>query len=133
MRCSIYLATVSFLASFAYGFSSAPIRTSWLPQQRRLATTNKPLPAPSLVGAVASNKASYTASSTFRGGAIQAAASPTDAVSKCPVTGTLSIMGSLWGTGGVLYILAKAITRVLPIALEPFQKGAIPLGQFQLG
>lgn len=43
--------------------------------------------------------------------------------------------GSLWGTGGVLYILFKAIIRVLPIALEPFKKGGdvVPLSQFQLG
>jgi len=41
--------------------------------------------------------------------------------------------GSFWGTFGVVYILAKAIKRVLPIALEPFNgKGAHPLSQFQL-
>lgn len=58
---------------------------------------------------------------------------PIDTGTKCPMTGVASIFGSLWGTGGVLYILSKAIKRVLPIALEPFQTGAVPLSQFQLG
>jgi hypothetical protein len=39
----------------------------------------------------------------------------------------------VYGTGGVIYILLKAIKRVLPIALEPFQKSAVPLNQFELG
>jgi len=59
-----------------------------------------------------------------------------DTGSKCPVTGLAALFGSVWGVGGVLYILAKAVKRVLPIALEPFQGaagGAIPLSQFQLG
>jgi hypothetical protein len=43
------------------------------------------------------------------------------------------LVTSLWGSGGVIYILAKAIKRVLPIAMEPFQKGAVPLSQVQLG
>ena len=46
----------------------------------------------------------------------------------------LNVLASLWGSCGVVYILAKAITRVLPIALEPFGKGegVVPLTQFQL-
>jgi hypothetical protein len=51
---------------------------------------------------------------------------------KCPMTGTATILGSLWGTGGVIYILYKAIKRVIPIAIEPFQATSIPLTQFQL-
>lgn len=44
------------------------------------------------------------------------------------------VLASLWGASGVLYILAKAIKRVLPIALEPFTKaeGVVPLSQLQL-
>jgi len=42
-------------------------------------------------------------------------------------------LASLWGTTGVLYILAKAIKRVLPIALEPFKGAAPALSQFELG
>lgn len=47
---------------------------------------------------------------------------------------TGKVLASLWGTCGVVYILAKAIKRVLPIALEPFMKGegVVPLTQFQL-
>lgn len=45
------------------------------------------------------------------------------------------VLASLWGSFGVIYILAKAIRRVLPIALEPFSKaeGVVPLTQFQMG
>jgi CRISPR/Cas system-associated protein Csm6 len=58
---------------------------------------------------------------------------PASTGTKCPATGAATIAASLWGTGGVLYILAKAIVRVLPIALEPFQAGAVPLKHFELG
>jgi hypothetical protein len=34
----------------------------------------------------------------------------------------VGVLGSLWGSMGVIYILAKAMKRVLPIALEPFAK-----------
>jgi len=45
----------------------------------------------------------------------------------------LNKAGAFWGTFGVVYILAKAIKRVLPIALEPFNgKGAHPLSRLQL-
>jgi hypothetical protein len=46
---------------------------------------------------------------------------------------TPNVMASLWGSFGVVYILVKAIKRVVPIALEPFvSKGVVPLTQFQL-
>ena len=47
---------------------------------------------------------------------------------------TSKVLASLWGAFGVVYILAKAVKRVLPIALEPFSKaeGVVPLTQFQL-
>ena len=47
--------------------------------------------------------------------------------------GAAAVLASFWGTAGVLYILGKAIKRVVPIALEPFQDGAVPLSQVQLG
>jgi len=65
---------------------------------------------------------------TPRGGA-RMSTSSNDTFDKSPGL-TIS---SLWGTGGVLYILMKAIKRVIPIALEPFQEGAVPLSQFELG
>lgn len=44
------------------------------------------------------------------------------------------VLASLWGASGVVYILAKAIKRVLPIAMEPLTNGVgvVPLTQFQL-
>lgn len=40
---------------------------------------------------------------------------------------------SLWAAGGVVMILARAMKRIVPIALEPFQSAATPLSTFQLG
>lgn len=46
---------------------------------------------------------------------------------------TGKVMASAWGTAGVAYILIKAIKRVVPIALEPFGKGAVALSRAELG
>ena len=62
-----------------------------------------------------------------------AATSPAATGSKCPATSAATIAASMWGAGGVIYILAKAIKRVIPIAIEPFQAGSLPLNNFQLG
>jgi len=43
---------------------------------------------------------------------------------KYPFTKPMAIFGSVWGSFGMIYILAKAIVRVLPIALEPFKKSS---------
>jgi hypothetical protein len=51
---------------------------------------------------------------------------------KCPYTATMRLLSTTWGVLGVVYILAKAIIRVAPIALEPFQTGAVPLQPWQL-
>ena len=67
------------------------------------------------------------------GGQKLAATSPAATGSKCPATSAATIAASMWGAGGVIYILAKAIKRVIPIAMEPFQAGSIPLNNFQLG
>ena len=78
--------------------------------------------------------------STTRGGATVkpkgqklAATSPVATGSKCPATSAATIAASMWGAGGVIYILAKAIKRVIPIAMEPFQTGSVPLNNFHLG
>ena len=43
-------------------------------------------------------------------------------------------LASFWASSGVVYILMKAVKRVLPIALEPFQQGVgSPLTSLQLG
>lgn len=72
-----------------------------------------------------------------RGGdsALGASASGDNAVSGQDLNLTTGkVLASLWGACGVVYILVKAIKRVLPIALEPFTKaeGIVPLTQFQL-
>lgn len=61
-----------------------------------------------------------------RGGAVNGSDQETD-------TGAFTRVASIWGTAGVVYILAKAIRRVLPIALEPFLETSTPLSQVQLG
>lgn len=44
----------------------------------------------------------------------------------------VAALTSFWGTGGMVYILAKAIKRVVPIALEPFAKeSSLVLTPFQ--
>ncbi len=40
--------------------------------------------------------------------------------SGCPFTKFMTSFGAFWGSFGVIYILARAITRVLPMAVEPF-------------
>jgi hypothetical protein len=49
----------------------------------------------------------------------------------CPFTKTMTIFGSLWGSFGVIYILAKAVKRVIPIAMEPFGGGSLTFTPFQ--
>ncbi|KAI2507695.1 hypothetical protein MHU86_6694 [Fragilaria crotonensis] len=67
-----------------------------------------------------------------RGGALNQAQASSE-TGKCPFTKFTKLASSIYGTGGVLYILSKAIRRVAPVAMEPFAKGAIPLTQLQLG
>jgi hypothetical protein len=49
----------------------------------------------------------------------------------CPFTKTMTVFGSVWGSFGVIYILAKAIRRVLPIAMEPFAGGTLSFTPIQ--
>ncbi|CAJ1928794.1 unnamed protein product [Cylindrotheca closterium] len=50
------------------------------------------------------------------------------------VAKTLSAFGSMWGSMGVVYILVKAIKRVLPIAIEPLKSGSsLALSKIQWG
>jgi hypothetical protein len=123
MRSSYSLTLVAFLASFAYGFSVTPLRLE--PIRIRSSISNQQL---------SSQPLSSCSVLQSRGGALNLSKnSPITVESKCPVTGLAAIFGSLWGTFGVVYVLIKAIKRVLPIAMEPFQAGAVPLTQFQLG
>jgi hypothetical protein len=127
MRYPCSLTLIAFLAQVAYGFSVTPPRLAASPHFSSSEATFR------------QNKFSETFSShslvsRTRGGALDLSKnSPIAVESKCPVTGLAAVLGSLWGTFGVVYILLKAVKRVLPIALEPFQSGAVPLTQLQLG
>lgn len=118
MRSSFKLALIALLSSVVYGFSSP---TS-VPKTAKEESSVLRVRRPSIM--------------TLRGGAraanLKATPSSTGG-SKYPATGLTTIAASIWGTGGVLYILGKAVKRVAPIAIEPFQEGAIPLSQFELG
>jgi len=70
---------------------------------------------------------------TSRGGELKASSSVETKDGSCPFSTAVRLAASIYGTGGVIYILAKAIYRVAPIALEPFSEGSIPLTPFQLG
>lgn len=50
-----------------------------------------------------------------------------------PLSKLFTVVSSLWASTGVVYILMKAVKRVLPIALEPLKGGAaVPLSSFQI-
>lgn len=71
-------------------------------------------------------KSSSSAFALTRGGEISEQPSVAQSIFK--------IISSLWASSGVVYILMKAVKRVMPIAMEPFQQGAaVPLTSFQLG
>ena len=67
----------------------------------------------------------------IRGGALRSTPKSDDNLDLNLTTG--KVLASAWGTCGVAYILIKAIKRVVPIALEPFRKGAVALTRFELG
>jgi hypothetical protein len=120
MRSSLHVTALALLCCVVHGFSS-PIPVNF---STRSVTSNVPVPK---VDGMSKLRI------ISRGGAGRIAATPLSTGSKCPATGAATIAASLWGAGGVIYILAKAIKRVIPIALEPFQAGSIPLSNFQLG
>mmetsp|Transcript_20664 Transcript_20664/g.26664 ORF Transcript_20664/g.26664 Transcript_20664/m.26664 type:complete len:276 (-) Transcript_20664:43-870(-) len=136
MRVSSTLPFVAFCASFVSGFSrqvgltTIPLRPGFLQQRQNQqlpqTTPSSAAPFPTIV---VTRGSSGEQSTIPRGGA----KSSIDTGPKYPATGFAAVFSSFWGTSGVLYILAKAIKRVLPIALEPFKAGAVPLSQFELG
>jgi hypothetical protein len=115
MKSSFPLALLALLCCIVHGFSSPQTmpRTEALRDRFMKSTPRFPL-AP-------------------RGGAKGLATAPISTGTKCPATGAATIAASLWGAGGVIYILAKAIKRVLPIAVEPFKTGSVPLSKIELG
>lgn len=121
MRPSLSLSILALFANFAYGFSSPPPTKPLrlLGRARKLVGH----PSPLSTGNVMST------SNISRGGALKAVTTSKEESSMTPYR----FLASFWGTTGVVYILAKAIRRVLPIALEPFLEASTPLSQFQLG
>jgi hypothetical protein len=128
---SLHLFIVALLSNVVYGFSSSP---TILASPSRSSTTLAPRPHRAAID-LSYMPRIRAVPLLPRGGANALKAMPTSTGTKCPATGAATILASLWGTGGVLYILAKAIKRVLPIALEPFQgtNAVRPLSQFELG
>lgn len=134
MRISIHLVLIALMSYVVHGFSS-PIIVSQQPRTVGAITGNRLTTIENI-----SNMRSLRVTITRGGGAVVktkgqklAATSPASTGSKCPATSAATIAASMWGAGGVIYILAKAIKRVMPIALEPFQTGSVPLNNFQLG
>jgi len=134
MRASLSLALTALFSSVVYGFSSSPTVTHDVssPGSASLRPRTSILSRPPL--ALVPNQKNPSASSiaSARGGAAALQATTAGDGVTMP-KGAASLLASFWGTGGFLYILAKAIKRVIPIAMEPFQEGAIPLSQVQLG
>jgi hypothetical protein len=80
------------------------------------------------------NSGPSEAQATIPGTPLFSSMSPIPSESSKGLNKALATFGSIWGTGGVLYILGKAIKRVLPIALEPLKKDtAMILTPFQWG
>lgn len=67
---------------------------------------------------------SSAASASSSSMALFASAPGEEAPTECPFTKFAATFGGFWGSFGVIYILAKAIARVLPIAMEPFHANA---------
>ena len=153
-RPSYALIGVALLSNLASGFScSAPLPP--LPTTTSAFLRNQPPPAACTINSLnkdiirgQSRRDILTSSSInspvmVRGGsdsALSASPTVTSDAGDNAITGedlnltTSKVLASLWGAFGVVYILVKAIKRVLPIALEPFSKaeGVVPLTQFQL-
>ena len=131
MRLSMRFVLIALFSYVVHGFSSPII----LSQQASaiIALSGSPLQFTKI------DQFSNMRITAPRGGAVvargqkMAATSPAPTGSKCPATSAATVAASLWGAGGVIYILAKAIKRVIPIAIEPFQAGSVPLNNFQLG
>lgn len=81
-----------------------------------------------------STSSSYSPSSATTALFTAAGADDSNVNKKCPFTKSMAVFGSFWGSLGVVYILAKAIKRVLPIAMEPI-RGAVAFtpGQWRYG
>ena len=126
-----HIAVLFQLASLSHSYvTSMPFLLSSAATRSSIGRHRNTTPQTATILQPTSSSSSIPTSTTLRGGA---KSSQDASSSKCPVTGIATALTSLWGVGGVVYILAKAIRRVLPIALEPFQGGHASLSKLQLG
>jgi len=155
MRPSLSLVALGLLCGLSYGFSCTSTAFG-LPSTNYASRTTFPLSSEKKTRTLRLASLTTDPISSLRGGGVTKATSGVDgedlpSLATGPVSSlqggavvkttpgvdgeklTLpTILASLWGTGGVAYILVKAIKRVLPIALEPFINN-IGLTQLQLG
>lgn len=135
MRLSapLSLALVGTMTSLTCGFSLRPhvsltsSSSHDYPIVSQSFRITPPSTTPSLIlrggGKTLERRVSTTVSDTNGGGSGSASA----------FESILNGVTSLWAAGGVVMILARAMKRIVPIALEPFQSAATPLSTFQLG
>ena len=125
LSAGLSLALLSTATNIACGFSMKPHNT------KNFVNLHKDL---SLVKPMSIHQSPFNQMNVIdrvRGGSIAASSADVESESS---GGIGNKVASLWAAGGVVMILAKSIKRILPIALEPFAKGAAaPLSTFQLG
>lgn len=130
---------LSYTASAAGAAASAGAPTTFLSPRSSTRTTHRLPPSQnnnshnknfnSILNSSNNGAAFRSIDRVGRGGGGASAASSSSSTSlfasasgeapACPFTRFAASFGSLWGSFGVIYILTKAIFRVLPIALEP--------------
>lgn len=128
LSSGLSLALLSTVNSFAYAFSMGPHKRN-SPTSHRAFPKQEPILSSHNV--LAKRSPLFT-DLQLRGGQTHAASSVS--TNEPSSSHLVDKVASLVGAGGVVMILAKAIKRVLPIALEPFGSSAVaPLTTFQLG
>lgn len=115
---------LSYTTSAAGAASSTSATTTFL--SPRSTRTHRHVPVEGMLQPLNNNRAFRSIDMVGRGGGGSTRTSSTSLFASasgeapaCPFTRFAASFGSLWGSFGVIYILAKAIFRVLPIALEP--------------
>jgi hypothetical protein len=121
------LAILGTAATLSCGFALNPNRVNTFSSTHRKDTSSF---VPSSYVSLKTVESLELVNTISRGGARLATSSTNE--TDGTKSSILNTMASLWGAGGVVYILAKSIRRILPIALEPFGDESVPLTPFQL-
>lgn len=141
-RSNFILLLISVIGNLAYGFSSPSNANAFIMSalSKPFSSKNKSsLSFPKQTFTIADNKKTDSESTTSlnshrkTSSSISVAANLGGAIadSSSPFEKVFQAFSSLWASTGVIYILMKAVKRVLPIALDPF-KGGSSLSPFQL-